>query len=180
MTTISRSSSPPSKAEQSSPGSESLRVAPPEEGHFLLGPAEGPLYVVPPTAGEFVLDPADAEHYVVGVTAPAHQDTAARGGPAGPARAGHYVPSGFGPYEIESLLGSGGMGDVYRARDIRLGRTVAVKVLRPDLSRNRERRAQFATEARSVSALTHPHIRTVFDIGSEGGLDFLVLEYLEG
>ena len=183
MTTISRSSSPPSKPEQSSAGGEGLRVAPPEEGHFLLGPAESPLYVAPATAREFVLDPADAEHYVVDLMGSSHQDDGhtgpPKGGPYVP-KGGPYVPTGFGPYEIESLLGSGGMGDVYRARDIRLGRTVAVKVLRPDLSRNRERRAQFATEARSVSALTHPHIRTVFDIGSEGGLDFLVLEYLEG
>ena len=175
MSTVGRPSSPANTPEHSAARGDGLRVAPPEEGHFVLGPAEATHYA---TSREFVLDPAEAEHYVVDGSDPG--SVASQADRQGSPKSGHYLPTGFGPYEIESLLGSGGMGDVYRARDIRLGRTVAVKVLRPDLSRDRERRAQFATEARSVSALTHPHIRTVFDIGSEGGLDFLVLEYLEG
>ncbi len=86
----------------------------------------------------------------------------------------------LGPYEILSPLGAGGMGEVYRARDTRLDRTVAIKVLPAELAQNPERRARFEREARAVSALNHPHICTLHDIGREDGVDYLVLEYLEG
>ena len=86
----------------------------------------------------------------------------------------------LGPYEIVSPLGAGGMGEVYRARDTRLGRDVAVKVLPPHLSENADARARFEREARAISALTHPHICTLHDVGHHEGVDFLVMELLEG
>ncbi len=86
----------------------------------------------------------------------------------------------LGPYEILSAIGAGGMGEVYRARDKRLDRTIAVKVLAPNLSGNVEHRQRFEREARTVAALSHPHICPVYDIGVHDGLDYLVMEYLEG
>src|SRR5713226_2619192 len=86
----------------------------------------------------------------------------------------------LGPYEIQSPLGAGGMGEVYRARDTRLDRTVAIKVLPQHLSSDPERRQRFEREARAVSNLSHPHICTLYDIGHQDGVGFLVLEYLEG
>jgi eukaryotic-like serine/threonine-protein kinase len=88
--------------------------------------------------------------------------------------------SHLGPYEILSAVGAGGMGEVYRARDKRLDRTIAVKVLAPNLSGNPEYRQRFEREARTVAALSHPHICPVYDIGAHDGLDYLVMEYLEG
>src|SRR5438034_5735652 len=88
--------------------------------------------------------------------------------------------SRLGPYEILSAIGAGGMGEVYRARDERLDRTIAVKVLTPTLSSNPEYRQRFEREARTVAALSHPHICPVYDIGAHDGLDYLVMEYLEG
>jgi serine/threonine protein kinase len=86
----------------------------------------------------------------------------------------------LGPYEILTPLGAGGMGEVYRARDTRLDRTVAIKVLPDHLSSNSEVRQRFEREARAVSALNHPHICTLHDIGHEDGLDYLVMEFIEG
>ncbi len=86
----------------------------------------------------------------------------------------------LGPYEILAPLGAGGMGEVYSARDTRLDRTVAIKVLPGHLSSNPTLRQRFDREARAVSGLNHPHICTLHDIGSENGLDFLVMERLEG
>src|SRR5262249_7374351 len=86
----------------------------------------------------------------------------------------------FGPYEIKSLLGSGGMGHVFLAEDSRLGRKVAIKLLKPELLRDSRARERFLREARSVSHLNHPHICTLHDIGEHEGIDFLVMEYLEG
>ncbi len=88
--------------------------------------------------------------------------------------------SHLGPYEILSPIGAGGMGEVYRARDRRLDRTIAVKVLAPNLSSNPEYRQRFEREARTVAALSHPHICPVYDIGAHDGVDYLVMEYLEG
>jgi serine/threonine protein kinase len=86
----------------------------------------------------------------------------------------------LGPYEIELLLGAGGMGEVYRARDTRLDRVVALKTLLPDLTLASDSRARFEREARAISALTHPHICALYDVGREGATEYLVMEYLEG
>jgi hypothetical protein len=86
----------------------------------------------------------------------------------------------FGPYSIVALLGAGGMGEVYRARDTRLGRDVAIKVLSPDRSAKAEARARFETEARMVSALNHPHICTLYDVGRQEDTYYLVMELVEG
>jgi len=86
----------------------------------------------------------------------------------------------LGPYEIESPLGAGGMGEVYRARDTRLDRTVAVKILPAHLSSNLEAKQRFEREARAISSLNHPNICTLYDVGHQNGTDYLVMEYLEG
>ena len=86
----------------------------------------------------------------------------------------------LGPYEVLSLIGAGGMGEVYKARDTRLDRTVAIKLLQADVVERPDRRARFETEARAISSLSHPHICTLFDVGDEDGRPFLVMEYLEG
>ncbi|HUP43588.1 MAG TPA: protein kinase [Thermoanaerobaculia bacterium] len=86
----------------------------------------------------------------------------------------------LGPYEIVAPCGAGGMGEVYEARDTRLGRTVAIKVLPEGLARDGERRARFEREARTVSQLTHPHVCTLHDVGEEEGVSFLVMEHCEG
>src|SRR5262245_1631516 len=86
----------------------------------------------------------------------------------------------FGPYEIVSQLGAGGMGVVYRARDTRLNRMVAIKVLPDHLASQPETRQRFEREARAVSSLNHPNICTLHDIGHQDGLDYLVMELIEG
>jgi eukaryotic-like serine/threonine-protein kinase len=86
----------------------------------------------------------------------------------------------LGPYEIVAPLGAGGMGEVYRAKDTRLGRDVAVKVLPQHLSSNPEIRARFEREAKTVSSLNHPNICTLYDVGREGDTDYLVMELIEG
>src|SRR5262245_42886281 len=92
------------------------------------------------------------------------------------------LPSGakLGPYEVLAPLGAGGMGEVYRARDTRLDRTVAIKVLSGQLASHPELRQRFEREARAVSSLNHPHICVLHDIGQQDGIDYLVLEYLQG
>src|SRR6266851_2691787 len=86
----------------------------------------------------------------------------------------------LGPYEIVAPLGAGGMGEVYRATDTRLNRTVAVKILPTHLSDNSEAKQRFEREARAVSSLSHPNICHLYDVGSQNGIDYLVMEYLEG
>src|SRR6476661_7071844 len=86
----------------------------------------------------------------------------------------------LGPYEIICAIGAGGMGEVYRAKDTRLDRIVAIKVLPPDIAQSTEARQRFEREARAVSSLNHPHICALFDIGNQDGIDFLVMEFLEG
>ena len=86
----------------------------------------------------------------------------------------------LGPYEIQSPLGAGGMGEVYRARDTRLDRTVAVKILPSHLSENDEAKQRFDREARAISSLNHPNICTLHDVGHQAGVDYLVMEFLEG
>ncbi len=86
----------------------------------------------------------------------------------------------LGPFEIQSLLGAGGMGEVYRALDTRLQRTVAIKILPAHLSSNPDFHARFVQEAKSISALQHPNICVIHDIGSQDGLDYMVMEYVAG
>jgi serine/threonine protein kinase len=86
----------------------------------------------------------------------------------------------LGPYKILTAVGAGGMGEVYRARDTRLGRDVAVKILSTHLSSDSDLKRRFEREARAVSLLTHPNICYLYDIGSQDGIDFIVMEYLEG
>src|SRR4051812_9944077 len=80
----------------------------------------------------------------------------------------------LGPYEIVGLIGKGGMGEVYRARDTRLDRTVALKLL------NTAHAERFEREARAISSLNHPHICALYDVGTENGRSYLVMEYVEG
>ena len=86
----------------------------------------------------------------------------------------------LGPYEIGAPIGAGGMGEVYRARDTRLDRTVAIKVLPAHMADTPDARQRFEREARAVSALNHPNICTLHDVGSQDGVDYLVMEYIEG
>jgi len=88
--------------------------------------------------------------------------------------------SRLGPYELLSPLGAGGMGEVYKARDTRLERTVAIKVLPQALSSSPEVRQRFEREAKTISILSHPHICAVYDVGNQDGVEYLVMEYLEG
>ncbi|HEY3125007.1 MAG TPA: serine/threonine-protein kinase, partial [Thermoanaerobaculia bacterium] len=88
--------------------------------------------------------------------------------------------SRLGPYEILSAIGAGGMGEVYKARDTRLERTVAVKVLPEHLTANEDLRQRFEREAKTISQISHPHICALYDVGREGDRDYLVMEYLEG
>ena len=86
----------------------------------------------------------------------------------------------LGPYEIQSPLGAGGMGEVYRARDTRLERTVAVKILPASVSSDPDRLLRFQHEARILSTLNHPNVLAIFDVGEQAGVQYLVSEFLEG
>ncbi len=86
----------------------------------------------------------------------------------------------LGPHEILAPIGAGGMGEVYKARDTRLDRIVAIKVLPEQFAANLELKQRFEREAKAISQLTHPHICTLHDVGNEGGIEYLVMEYLEG
>ena len=86
----------------------------------------------------------------------------------------------LGAHEVLALLGSGGMGEVYRARDTRLDRIVAIKILHPDAAGDPDRRQRLDREARAIASLNHPHICTLYDVGHQEGIDYLVMELLEG
>ncbi|MGE5360190.1 MAG: protein kinase domain-containing protein [Bacteroidales bacterium] len=86
----------------------------------------------------------------------------------------------LGPYEIQSAIGAGGMGEVYKARDTRLDRTVAIKILPPALAADPDRRARFAREAKAIAGLNHAHICALYDVGDHDGSIFLVMEYIAG
>ena len=86
----------------------------------------------------------------------------------------------LGPYVIAAPIGAGGMGEVYKATDTRLDRTVAIKVLPEHVATDPDLKQRFEREAKTLAALSHPHICPVFDVGSQHGIDFLVMEYLEG
>jgi serine/threonine protein kinase/Tol biopolymer transport system component len=95
-------------------------------------------------------------------------------------RAKSMIERVIGPYKILALLGAGGMGEVYRARDSRIGRDVAIKVLPPAIARDRDRLRRFEQEARAAGALNHPNILTIYDVGLDEGVPYLVCELLEG
>src|ERR1700675_1260489 len=86
----------------------------------------------------------------------------------------------LGPYEVLSAIGAGGMGEVYKARDTRLDRIVAIKVLPTHLADRSELRERFEREAKTIASLNHPHICTLYDTGHQDDIDFLVMEYIEG
>src|SRR5436190_4644717 len=86
----------------------------------------------------------------------------------------------LGPYEITAPIGAGGMGEVWKARDTRLDRTVAIKVLPEHIAKREDLRARFEREGRAVASLNHPHICVLFDIGRRDDTDYMVLECLEG
>ena len=86
----------------------------------------------------------------------------------------------LGPYEIQAPIGAGGMGEVYKARDTRLDRTVAIKVLPEHVAADPNLKQRFEREAKTISSLNHPHICTLYDVGEYEGTTFLVMEYLEG
>ena len=86
----------------------------------------------------------------------------------------------LGPYEIVGPLGAGGMGEVYRARDTRLERIVAIKILPAQFSSDPVRKQRFEREAKTISGLNHPHICVLYDVGSQDGVDYLVMECVEG
>src|SRR5215831_3674015 len=86
----------------------------------------------------------------------------------------------LGPYEVVNAIGAGGMGEVYRATDTRLGREIAVKILPEEFSQNRDRLRRFENEARAAAALSHPNVLVVYDVGTYDGVPYVVTELLEG
>src|SRR3954451_21158806 len=88
--------------------------------------------------------------------------------------------SRLGPYEIVAPIGAGGMGEVWKARDTRLDRSVAIKILPSEFANNAQLKIRFEREAKTISQLTHPHICTLYDVGSENGVEYLVMELLDG
>src|SRR5271155_4074765 len=90
------------------------------------------------------------------------------------------IGSKLGPYEILAPLGAGGMGEVYRAKDIRLDRIVAIKILPVQFAAEAASRQRFEREAKAISSLNHPHICVLYDVGQQEGLDYIVMECLEG
>src|SRR6266567_5485695 len=92
------------------------------------------------------------------------------------------LPAGtkLGPYEVLSAIGAGGMGEVYKARDTRLDRTVAVKVLPEHIAQREDLRTRFEREARAVASLNHPNICVLHDIGNHDGAGYMVMEFMEG
>ena len=119
----------------------------------------------------------DAEGFLSGGQVRA---TRASGGPSSPVPQILAPGTRIGVFEVEGFAGAGGMGEVYRARDTRLDRHVALKILSPDATTDIRRRARLAYEARAIARLSHPHICALHDIGHHAGVDFLVMEYLDG
>ena len=119
----------------------------------------------------------DAEGFLSGGQVRA---TRASGGPSSPVSRILAPGTRIGVFEVESFAGAGGMGEVYRARDTRLDRHVALKILSPDATTDLRGRARLAYEARAIARLSHPHICALHDIGHHDGVDFLVMEYLDG
>ena len=86
----------------------------------------------------------------------------------------------LGPYRIVEAIGAGGMGEVYRARDTKLDRTVALKILPPELAKSEERRTRFLREAKAASAIDHPNVAHIYEIGEADGVHFIAMQYVDG
>ncbi len=170
--------------------------APPEDGAFLDRPAwEGResllkhdgLSIQAKTPVSFALIENRGEQLRPLVDRPKDRDRRGmalrRRMPAGSvttARAHLKAGVRLGPYQLEALLGEGGMGQVFRARDTRLGRPVAIKVIRAERAQRPDFRIRFRREAQATAALNHPHICTLYDVGEQEGASYLVMEYVEG
>jgi serine/threonine protein kinase len=126
-------------------------------------------------AGDFLAAPAAA-----GLTAQLAAVASAVRRLHEPPAPGRFIGRSFGPYEVTTLIAAGGMGEVYRAVDRRLDRTVAIKILPEHLAADPERRERFGREAKIVSTLNHPHICALYDIGVQDGVPYLVMEYVDG
>jgi serine/threonine-protein kinase len=139
-------------------------------------PAERATFVAEACRGDASLW-AEVEQLLV-----AHDNVGSFGDAPAFAMAAKQIAPGtsLGHYRVEALIGCGGMGEVYRATDVRLDRTVALKILPSHLRSSTELQSRFQREARAISQLTHPHICTLHDVGQENGVDFLVMELLEG
>jgi serine/threonine protein kinase len=148
---------------------ESLLDGQPDAEGFLAGPAP-----------EAVAERAAVEKYPRLDDRPLAPDPRDVVPPSGGATLSLARGTRLGPYEVLGLIGAGGMGEVYRARDTRLDRTVAVKILPTGLRADPERRVRFAREAKTIAGLSHPHICTLFDVGEHDGATFLVMEDLTG
>jgi hypothetical protein len=137
----------------------------------LRAEIEAPLAQEPPS--DFLPSPTD-------MTPSGSQSGSATAAPFGAGQV-HFDPgASLGPYRIDAPVGAGGMGEVFRATDTRLNRSVAIKVLRAGIALDPQVRLRFDREAKAVAALTHPHICTLYDVGRHEDVDFLVMEYIEG
>lgn len=163
---------------------EAVERDPAERGTFLTGACAGDdalrrevqsLLDARATGNDFMEDPA-AEAYL-----PFLPDALISvPDPKQPPTLGQLVGRSLGTYRLEALIGSGGMGEVYRAVDTRLNRTIAIKVLPAGVSNDTERRDRFRREAKIVSSLNHPHICALYDVGIEDGIQYLVMEHIDG
>jgi serine/threonine protein kinase/Tol biopolymer transport system component len=133
------------------------------------------LFVYQAKAKDFIQTPGSKLHLgllsrVTSLAGPLHQSS----------ESGRFVGRVFGPYQLNALIGAGGMGEVYRAVDTRLNRTVAIKVLPEHVSHDPQRLERFKREAQIVSSLNHPHICGLYDVGIENGINYLVMEHIDG
>ena len=156
---------------------EALGCAPHERASFLAEACEGDESLRQEVESLLAHDGGAAF-----LSSPAVANSIGEGTGSGLYRSAPVLTSGgrIGPYEIQYLLGVGGMGEVYKARDTRLGRTVAIKVLSVTTASHPQALQRLEREARAVSTLNHPHICTLYDIGQDGGKTFLVMEFLQG
>src|ERR1700733_3501266 len=162
-------------AQEDIPGSGAFLDRPAWEGRESLLKHDGPLRAGTPVgAGE-----QPRPRWIERKTGQSAVATAGSltGEPA-PAHLGPGVR--LGPYQLEALLGEGGMGQVFRARDTRLGRPVAIKMIHAEAAQRLDFRIRFQREARATAALNHPHICVLYDVGEQQGASYLVMEYVEG